>query len=584
MTMDDDSDSNRNMVDGRIATNYVHDRYLDAEERYEIFVVKAAECSHLLHWTVDHSTSCKEIEELADNENRGDSDEYDDEKKVDDSMHASASLNATSTAHTSMQSPPPPLTDGCDIPGWRCHRIAPCMNSTHGENSIDIESPLEGTLNIGAGSVLMRRESQFPFISSSLCSLERSAQYHDGHINCWWYSAKQSFNFPPPPERAAPIIHHEDAAIIVDYVTNADVSKNGQRKITMFCKEYEIKNRPVKILGATKGWLAMPCYEQCDDSIAAEQQLLTHDDEGNTGETWRDVGEKSELFSGGGIGGWTFATLLSRFGNVAFRFSDTHGEMMSLHTYAKYITSPEGLSDDSPLGIYDAEFGDDDSPTSVLLDEYSVPECFSDDLFGFVDGSMTDVDGTNDEENGSADLDEEKEQEDTTEISRPPYRWVLIGPERSGTGMHVDPLWTNAWVTVLHGRKRWLLFPPETPYESIGMIDGKPQIRSSIWFRDFYDKVTSSSWPKEYQPVEVLQNPGETVFVPAGWPHLVLNLELTVAVTHNYASEHGPFFERMWEEVAQDEPSFASRWHSGLRKSGREDLACVAPSEIKLES
>ena len=144
--------------------------------------------------------------------------------------------------------------------------------------------------------------------------------------------------------------------------------------------------------------------------------------------------------------------------------------------------------------------------------------------------------------------------------------------------MHVDPLWTNAWVTILQGRKRWLLFPPDTPYESIGMIESKPQIPSSIWFRDYYDKVTSSSWPKKYQPVEVLQFPGETVFVPAGWPHLVLNLELTVAVTHNYASEHGPFFERMWKEVAQDEQTFAMRWYWALRKCGREDLARVAPN------
>ena len=242
-----------------------------------------------------------------------------------------------------------------------------------------------------------------------------------------------------------------------------------------------------------------------------------------------------------------FANLLSRFGNVAFRFSDTHGEMMSLTTYAKYITNPEGLLDDSPLGIYDSEFGDDDSPTRVLRKEYSVPKCFSPDLFDVV--------------------------KDLCDTTRPPYRWVLIGPERSGTGMHVDPLWTHAWVTVLQGRKRWLLFPPNTPYESIGMIDGEPQIPSSIWFRGFYDKVTSPSWPKEYQPVEVLQHPGETVYVPAGWPHLVLNLELTVAVTHNYASEHGPFFQRMCDEVARDEPQFALQWCEGLRKNGRLDLA-----------
>ena len=110
----------------------------------------------------------------------------------------------------------------------------------------------------------------------------------------------------------------------------------------------------------------------------------------------------------------------------------------------------------------------------------------------------------------------------------------------------------------------------------IGMKDGSPQVPSSVWFVDNYDMVTSESWPERYRPVEVEQYPGETVYVPAGWPHLVLNLELTVAVTHNYASEYGPFFDRMWEETARDEPDFARRWRAGLRKHGRDDLASRA--------
>mmetsp|Transcript_25326 Transcript_25326/g.36755 ORF Transcript_25326/g.36755 Transcript_25326/m.36755 type:complete len:225 (-) Transcript_25326:155-829(-) len=157
--------------------------------------------------------------------------------------------------------------------------------------------------------------------------------------------------------------------------------------------------------------------------------------------------------------------------------------------------------------------------------------------------------------------------------SRPPYQWILIGPARSGTGLHIDPLWTNAWVTVLQGLKRWMLFPPCTPPEKVGMIQNQPQIPSSIWFRDYYDVVTNEkTWPAEWKPVEVLQKAGETVFVPNGWMHLVLNLECTVAVTHNYASEYGPF-ERMWKEVVVEESNFALRWYCGMKEK-RPDLAC----------
>jgi hypothetical protein len=53
--------------------------------------------------------------------------------------------------------------------------------------------------------------------------------------------------------------------------------------------------------------------------------------------------------------------------------------------------------------------------------------------------------------------------------------------------------------------------------------------------------------------------------------HLVLNLELVVAVTHNYSCEFGPF-ERMWKEVVTEEPEFAIDWFEGLMKH-RPDLA-----------
>ena len=270
-----------------------------------------------------------------------------------------------------------------------------------------------------------------------------------------------------------------------------------------------------------------------------------------------------------------FANLKSRFGNIMFRFSDQHGEMLSLDTYAKYITNPEGLSDDSPLGIYDSEFGEDEV-TKVLLDEYSVPKCFSPDLFELANCDEFQSGSKNgDQSSNTIENENESGNEQESNNTRPPYRWILIGPERSGTGMHVDPLWTNAWVTVLQGLKRWLLFPPDTPHEMIGMHANKPQIPSSIWFREYYDKVTSSSWHECFKPVEVLQYPGETVFVPAGWPHIVLNLELTVAVTHNYASEFGPF-EKMMEEVLRDEPEFATRWIVGLKRHTRDDLLGIS--------
>ncbi len=42
---------------------------------------------------------------------------------------------------------------------------------------------------------------------------------------------------------------------------------------------------------------------------------------------------------------------------------------------------------------------------------------------------------------------------------RPDYKWIIVGPQRSGSNFHVDPNTTHAWNAPICGRKFWILYP-----------------------------------------------------------------------------------------------------------------------------
>lgn len=183
--------------------------------------------------------------------------------------------------------------------------------------------------------------------------------------------------------------------------------------------------------------------------------------------------------------------------------------------------------DDSPLYVFDSSF-EDDKQAKNLLSDYRVPSYFRDDLFRLV-----------------------------SESRRPPYRWILIGPERSGSTLHQDPLATNAWNTLLSGKKRWVLFPPHVP-KSIakgrGLIGKDEDDEASHYFMNILPRIKRKADAmkdceeyRDFACYEFTQHAGETVFVPHDWWHAVVNLTDTVGVTQNYGSPRN--FEAVWRKT-----------------------------------
>ena len=182
--------------------------------------------------------------------------------------------------------------------------------------------------------------------------------------------------------------------------------------------------------------------------------------------------------------------------------------------------------DDSPLYVFDSSSLDNDKISKSLLQDYTVPSYFgTDDLFRLV-----------------------------SESRRPPYRWVLVGPKRSGSCIHIDPLATNAWNTLLFGRKRWVLFPPHVKKYIVkgrGLIRKHEDDEAIHYFMTILPRIkaaaASNRGDNDYRDFccyEFTQEPGETVFVPHGWWHAVLNLEHSVAVTQNFVSRRN--FDASW--------------------------------------
>ena len=194
---------------------------------------------------------------------------------------------------------------------------------------------------------------------------------------------------------------------------------------------------------------------------------------------------------------WSFDLLLHKYGTIEFQ---AEAVTWSLRSYVEYLSDN---TDESPLYLFDKSFR---QKMSIDQDAYKVPECFGIDLFNVLGRQ------------------------------RPDHAWLIIGPERGGSTFHKDPNATSAWNAVIRGAKYWIMFPPDSPPPGVYVSQDQSEVTSPLsiteWLLGFHAQARNMPGCKEGVCEE-----GEILHVPAGWWHLVFNLEEGIAVTQNFVPQ-----------------------------------------------
>jgi hypothetical protein len=199
---------------------------------------------------------------------------------------------------------------------------------------------------------------------------------------------------------------------------------------------------------------------------------------------------------------WSTDSLLKRFSRTRFRAECVD---WPLERYVRYMRDNQ---DESPLYLFDARFSEKTSDTGrSLAPDYTLPPCFAEDAFSLLGDD------------------------------RPDHRWLILGPANSGSTFHKDPNGTCAWNAVLSSSrgtgKYWIMFPPRVTPPGVFVSSDESEVTSPLsiaeWLQNFH--AIARKMPELQEGVCA---PGEILYVPSGWWHLVINVDECLALTQNF--------------------------------------------------
>lgn len=119
------------------------------------------------------------------------------------------------------------------------------------------------------------------------------------------------------------------------------------------------------------------------------------------------------------------------------------------------------------------------------------------------------------------------------------------------TPFHADVFRSYSWSANICGRKKWLLYPPG---QEEFLRDTHGNLPYDVTSSELQDRGLFPHSEEACQPLEIIQEAGEIIFVPSGWHHQVYNLVRTAKET-----DHQSCYIHLWV-------NFLVASHSVLKK------------------
>jgi hypothetical protein len=352
------------------------------------------------------------------------------------------------------------------------------------------------------------------------------------------------------------------------YIPFSHLDRRNCMTVEQFVREYSSIHKPVIITDAMNNWKAFKDFKS--DTKEYKQYLLKE---------YGDVAFKTDTTKMDDWPHWSplykqYLQMIQREKVINKREKPSEEMKILIEQLDKTIHMPlkmymhymERNRDEDPIYIFDGKFGE---RAPALLEDYKIPDYFKEDFFE----QCLPVD------------------------KRPDFRWLVMGPKRSGSAWHMDPYMTSAWNALICGAKRWAFYPQSYLSSDLRVLVDEALREKQKEIEEGYESdadeksIRAAPLPsylpcsdplewltEEYidaceenlRPWECIQYPGELLFVPSGWWHMVLNLDDSIAVTQNFVNTEN--FAVVFPDIEKRDKHMADYLRKALLEKGRYDL------------